>query len=559
MLGVAFMGSAPRTMGLAWLLAAGAALGGGLFLASTLDFLGESRWPGPAVDFWHFMKLLNKRAAGADWWPLLVREHGGHRLLVPKLLYLVEYSVFEGRNVFLLTLSVLLQGLTAALVTVGVWRERAVVGLPMVVFVGGFVVALLFSGAQAENFLRSWNLHWFLVVFAAAVSFAALVRGARSDGERPVSARWLGVALLAGLVATWSMANGLLVWPVLLGLAWLLRVPRHVWVVLGVVAAAGAASFFVGYEPHANVAPGRLFAEPVAHLLWLARALGTAVSPENGAFAATGGTVLLVCGGLAGWDLVRRRGCLADVELLLAGLFLFGVGTLALAAGGRAASTWNEPRYQTAVLVTWLAFFVWGLQRAGGVAPRWALAAMTMGLVWLVVPVAWGHGRGLEAQRPFAEQMRAANLAIVVGIAHRPSYQVTLPFADRLRERDRVERYAPGLRRRGQGMFADGAHRLLGTRVDLAGTEPCSAPVREVTLLRDPESGRRVGTRLEGTLTPGTPLDSDHPLLVTDAEGQIIGLGRTHHATWTAFARPPTPPTHLLGKLRGRSCIVNLF
>lgn len=559
MLGVAFMGSAPRTTGLAWLLAAGAALAGGLVLASTLGFLGESRWPGPAVDFWHFMKLLNKRAAGAEWWALLVREHGGHRLLVPKLLYLVEYAVFDGRNVFLITSSVLLQGLMATLVTIGVWRERAVVGLPAVVFAGGFVVALLFSGAQAENFLRPWNLHWFLVVAAAAVSFAALVRGARSAGDDPVSARWLGVSLLAGLVATWSMANGLLVWPILLGLAWLLHVPGRVLVALGVVAGAGTASFFVGYEPHANVAPGRLLAEPVAHLLWLVRALGTVVSPENGTFATLGGAALLVCGGLAGRDLVRRRAGAGDVELLLAGLFLFGVGTLALAAAGRAASTWDEPRYQTAVLVTWMALFVWGLQRAGGASPRWALAAMTAGLVWLAVPAAWTHGRGLEAQRPFAERMSVANLAIVVGIDHRPSYQVTLPFADRLRDRDRVQRYAPGLRRRRQGMFADGEHRLLGTRVDLAGAEQCRGQVREVTPLRNPESGRAVGTRIEGTLDPGTLLDPDRPLLVTDADGQIIGLGRTHRSTWTAFAQPLNTPTHLLGQQRGRSCIVNLL
>ena len=559
MLVVAFMGSGSRTTGLAWLLAAGAALAGGLVLASTLGFLHESRWPGPAVDFWHFMKVLNQRGAGAEWWPLLVREHGGHRLLFPKLLYLAEYAVFNGRNVFLITLSVLLQGLTAALVTVGVWRERAAVGGPVVVFAGGLALVLLFSGAQIENFLRPWNLHWFLVVAAASVSFAALVRGGRGSAERSLSAPWLGVAVLAGFVATWSMGNGLLVWPLLLGLAWLLRLPRRGIVALGVMALAGAASFFVGYEPHQNVAPSRLLTEPLVQVSWLLRALGTPFSSDSPTFAAAGGTVVLACGGYAGWDLVRRRERSADVELLLAGLFLFAVGTLVLAATGRAASTWNEPRYQTVVLVAWMSLLTWGLLRVGRGAPRRTLAAMAVILLWLAVPAVRAHRQGLDAQRLFVEQMHAANLAILVGVAHRPSYQATLPFADRLRTRDRVQRYAPGLRRRGQGPFANGEHRLLGTHVDLTGSPRCPGQVREVVPLVDPDTKRRVGTRVDGTIDPTTAIDPNRPLLLTDADGLVIGLGhlRGHH--WTAFAQSPSPPTHLLGQLRGRSCIVNLL
>ncbi len=550
MLGVASMGSGPRTTALACLLAAGAVLAGGIVLVSTLAFLCESHWPGPAVDFWHFMKLLNKRAAGAEWWPLLVQEHGGHRLLFPKLLYLVEYAVFDGRNVFLIISSVLLQGLTAGLVVLGVWHERAAVGRPLAVFVGGLVVALLFSGAQVENFVRPWNLHWYLVHAAVSVAIVAGARCAGTAAAHPASSTgWLSAAVLVGLVATWSMANGLLVWPILVGLAWLLRLPTRALAGLGVVAVVGAASFFVGYDPHQNVVPSRLLAEPGVQILWLLRALGTPVSVANSTLATIGGTVGLACGGLAGWDLVRRRSGATAVEPLLAGLFLFGVGTLVLVATGRAASTWSEPRYQTTVLVTWTSLLVFGLLRVGRMSPRRKVAAMASGLVWLAVPGAQAHWRGLDAVRPFIERMHAANLAILVGIDHRPSYQVTLPFADRLRKRDRVQRFARGLRRREQGMFVDGHHHLLGSSVDLVGAEShrgaCGGEVRELVPLG------RAGIRADGVVLDGDAIEPGVPLLLSDDDGQVVGLGAIRGSRWTAFAMPlpSASQIHVLARL----------
>lgn len=538
------MRSGSRTTGFAWLLAGGAALVGLIFLASTLAFLRENHGPGPAVDFWHFMKLLQRRAGEGDWLPLLVREHGGHRLLFPRLLYLAEYEWFRGRNVFLVGSSLLLQAGTAALLIAGVWRERSQRAWPLPVFCSGLIVALLFSGAQIENFMRAWNLHWFLVFAAAAAAFAAesQATAARTAERRGAAIAWLAASLSAGLVATWTMANGLLVWPILLVLAWVLRLPGSWLLALALLAAAGAASFFVGYEPHRNVEPERLLTQPGVQLLWLARALGTPL--------ASGGTAAGLCGGLAlaagaalGLDFARRRGRGPAAEPLLVGLMLFAAGTALLAATGRAADTWNEPRYQTAVLVYWLCLLLWALLRAGAMGGAWRLGSLSACLLWLVTLGAAEHRQGLWEGQAYAERIRKANLAIVVGIDHPPSYEATLPFADRLRKRDRVQRFAPGLRRREQGMFADGRHALLGARIGtdlaLAPAAACGGEVQEIVPLVHPKNGRRVGTWVRGVARLAGEDGLPESLLVSGEDGVVIGLGEgLRFDRWDAFVGP---------------------
>ena len=173
---------------------------------------------------------------------------------------------------------------------------------------------------------------------------------------------------------------------------------------------------------------------------------------------------------------------------------------------------------------------------------------MAAALVWLLLSAWPAHRSGLDAARPFAEQIHVANLAIVVGIEDRRSYQATLPFADRQRERDRVQAFAENLRRRRQGMFADGHHLLLGARI---GQEPaagsasaCPGELHRIVRLLDPLTRRPLGVRAEGGLRPGA-LPRNTPLLLVDAQRQVVGLGTARGSRWVAFARPRTTPTHL--------------
>ena len=45
------------------------------------------------------------------------------------------------------------------------------------------------------------------------------------EGETGAAAAWLGVCIVAAAISTYSMVNGLLAWPILLLVAWGLRLP----------------------------------------------------------------------------------------------------------------------------------------------------------------------------------------------------------------------------------------------------------------------------------------------------------------------------------------------
>lgn len=537
-------------------LAAGALLAALCVVGSTALWLIEGWWPGPAIDAWHFVALLEQRARGEAWLSLLATSHGGHRPLVSRLLHLLDYAWLDGRNVFLLGCSVVLQAALAALVIRASWKERDVPA-ELRWLAAGFAVAALFSATQLENFLRAWNLHWFLTFSAAAACFAALGRAGQARGRG--RARWLAASVAAAAIATWSMGNGLLVWPILLGLAPLLRLPRGCWLVLAASAALLCASFFVGYYAGPGVETAAAWGEPIARAAWMAKLLGVPLAWGSERAGAWLGGAALVAGAVAILAFVLRPSGRRAADPLLVGLLAFCAGSAFVIAIGRmgySQESWGVPGYQTLTLVYWTALACWWLLHAGAAARPLARSGLALlALAWIVaVLLPWHLREGRRVAR-FAEEIQVANLAIVVGVAYRPAYEVSLPFSDRYARRDRVETLAPFLRRHDLGMFADGRHHLLGRRVgadlEIARKAPCSGEVFERVPLG---IAATVGLRLSGSAWDPERRAVPPTLLVSDAAGVVTGLGQpvgrrwlqaaapARRGGWVGFSQPPTVP-----------------
>lgn len=492
------------------------ALGAAAFV-STLWLLWEAWWAGPAVDSWHFVKALKAWSSGNDAWHLLAKNHGGHRPLFPRLLLLVDYSVFGGRNVFALVCGVAFQLVTwAALVRVA-WLERERVGRGGVAFAAGLALALGFCATQLENFSRAWNVHWFLVSAAVAWGLVAL---ATAQTRRAVVAGTVVALLLAG-IASWSMSNGLLAWGGLIFAALWLRLPRAV---VGLLAAAGvlvAWGFLSGYTPGPAIRASELWTDPLGRVLWVARCVGAPLSwrhPSAGAWLGAAGLVVFL---LAAGFAARRRPRPADVVCL--GVAAFCLGTAFLVAWGRMAysgESWSAPRYQTPSLLFWASLLTWLVLRVESGLPALALrTALLGGVAALLIPAHFVEGERVGA---FAERVRAAHLALVVGVSDRGAYRTTLPFSDRKRRRDAVARHAAFLRARRLGMFRDARHELLGRRLDVLYPERSEACEGGIFTSTASASGR--WARIEGwARQPGAARVSR--LLLTDPSGLVIGLG----------------------------------
>ncbi|NQY92303.1 MAG: hypothetical protein HRT46_11705 [Deltaproteobacteria bacterium] len=497
---------------------------------STFGLLWESWWAGPAIDSWHFVNVLEAWDSGTDVWRRLAKNHGGHRPFFPRLLLLADYNVFGGRNGFVIVCSVVLQLGTWAALVGSAWVERSRVGDSTVPFTAGLALALCFCATQIENFSRAWNVHWFVVSAALAWSLAALSAAGAARTHRAVFANTALAVLLAG-VATFSMSNGLLAWPCLLVGALWLRLRRAVVVSLLVTGALAAGGFLAGYMPGPALDRSDPWMDPLSRVLWVARCFGAPLSWQHPVAGTWLGTVGLLAFAAAAGHAARRRPRPADVVCL--GVVAYCVGTAFLMAWGRmpySEQSWSAPRYQTVSLLFWASLIVWLVLRVERRLPALVLrAGLLAGVAGLLVPAHFAAG---ERGRAFADEVRAAHLALIVGVSERGAYQATLPFSDRKRRRDAVRRHAGFLRARQLGMFRDARHERMGQGFDRL--HPQRSEACEGGIFSSTPSFLGHWVRVEGWVRDfGTGRVPE--LIFVGPAGSVIGLGEPQRRMLPGF------------------------
>jgi hypothetical protein len=531
------------------LLAVISLIAGGFVVVSTLLFICEDHFVGPVRDFWYIVPLLAKFDGGDGSFASLARPHGGHRLLVPRLLYLAEYEFFDGRNLFLVGVGVALQLVLAAIVARAVWAERRRSGAALTAFGLGLVAMLAFSATQLENFVRPWNVHWFLANAAVAVSLAAGLRvgdAVRSRSEASAWGWWL-VASAAAWVASYSMATGLLGWPLLLLLGFLLRWWPRLRVAICLEGALAIALYLRGtrvLEAGSSLESGGAFVE------WLLACLGSPVSwlsRDAGIALGLGATLAAAALSLR---LVAGRSAASRSECLLVGLMLFSWGAAALIALGRTSlwpESWEAARYQTIVLLFWLSLILLALLALRGERPHQRVLRPLLMLataIWLAAAVLPGHFRQAEVIGSFAAKVRAANLALLFGVSHRPDYVHLLTFSDRRLGLDSAAAHWGFLHKRGLGVFSDPRRDLMGRVMDEAFSTADPGRCRgEVTRAERVPTRSGSALRLRGWAWDVAASRPPSYLVATDARRSIVGLGtplrrKRGPLGWRADERP---------------------
>lgn len=530
-------------------------------VVSTLLVLSESRWAGPVSDFWLFVPKLAAFEKNGRLWNILWEPYGGHRLVLPKLLYLVEYGAFGGRNLFLVACNVAFQTLTATLLVGFAWRRGGGLSAGERVFLAAVSVMLLFSGTQLENFSRGWNVHHFLACGGAVASLLALCLAAEARAGR-ASWLWLDVSAFCAVAATYSMAIALPVWPILLLVAWRAGLSRGQVAALAGVALLALVVFLSGHRTATGGVFERRLDDPLAFFHFAVACLGSPLSwrqPDAGMAVAV--LALLGVGAFAVYLLVSGRRPRA-LEILYPSLALLGAGAALLASYGRVAGhaqNWDAHRYQSFTMLFWLGVFGVGtLASAGGGWRRGLRAALAVAAVaWVGGVLLPAHFREARAVRDFASRVRAAHDALLVGVSDREAYLDSLPkILWRAKKPDMAAFSRPYLKRRGLGMFAGGRHLRLGLRIgedlEIGPEDACSGGMGHASFV----SGfpHLVGGK-----------DGGGEILISDAEGRVRGLGRARdpgaspgqEVGWTAWMQRTergTPVTAWALLADGRVC-----
>ena len=164
----------------------------------------------PYMDHWDgFLNILNATENGSLEFSHLWEQHNEHRLIFPKIIMLLLASVSHWNVIWEQYFSLFIQACTLFLI-LQIWNkslqpERDSLNSLFQVFTS----ILLFSMVQYENWSWGWQIQIFLNVSAVCFTMWAIIKWPNN---------WFGLilALVGATVATYSFANGMLIWGIVL-------------------------------------------------------------------------------------------------------------------------------------------------------------------------------------------------------------------------------------------------------------------------------------------------------------------------------------------------------
>ena len=554
-------GGALRFRGRAGRVARGAAALSLAAAAATVAFTVYTAYrlhvPLPYWDEWYNILHFRLFAAGTYGLADLASQHNEHRLLLPRLFFFADAFLFHWSGLFNITVTLLLQGANAAILIA--LMRRGTPGTAPRLLLGGFVLLLLFTLRQEQNFTNGFQLQFVGVLTAAAL--AALAYGAAleriAEGRRG-AAPFLALAALAAAASAYTMANGVMTGFVLAVAALLRGAPARVWLGTVLCSLLLAALFFHDYQPGGGSLP---LAEIPSHLLayprFLTAYLGNPLGEDLRATQALGLVGLALAGGAALAVASGRRRDPAGLALLtIAG---FVLATAAVTAYGRVTGGSRqafESRYATPSLLFWCAMVVFWFPaavRPGRITP----AALALGALMMVLGLAacWFEATAWPALATRSAALRQVGDSLLAGLYDAEAagtYENTTP--------EEVVGFAPFLREHRLAVFAGADYDAFGR--PLAATAPPGACAGTVAARADPALGQD-GVRLSGTVFETASRRAPARLFITGAGGRVVGYGSASvpglpSRLWTGYAegRPGETLDVLARRRDGSLCAV---
>tara|TARA_R110002095_G_scaffold173898_1_gene151345 strand:- start:7325 stop:9424 length:2100 start_codon:yes stop_codon:yes gene_type:complete len=286
-------------------------------------------------------------------------QHNEHRILISRILFWLDLEYFKGQGVFLVCVNLVIQ-LGTAFVFLAVVSKKLKAD-PYKTAVYAFVFCLLFSWVQRENFIWAFQSPFLFVFLFSLLSFLTMGRYTAENKKH-----YFLLSLFFGYCATFSMANGLLVFPLLVVQALILRASKLSIATIIAVAITASFIYFVDYQKpvrHDSTIES-ILQHPILVTAFTLTYLGspfafvlkqTFLVTATGFLFLTGTGVLLYC--------IIKKHALDDVNVTLFIFLLFIVGTAFATASGRIFIGLNGAmanRYATPALMGWITLILIG-------------------------------------------------------------------------------------------------------------------------------------------------------------------------------------------------------
>jgi len=260
-------------------------------------------------------------------------------------------------------------------------------------------------------------------LFATLSFIGLLLYWIDSERQSAKASSWMFIALsiAAALGATLSLANGNLVWPLLVVAALFLRLRRSVVLSLAITGALSIALYLYHYVSRQAEANAGSFSEnPLRCLQFVAVYLGTVWVHANPVVAGIFG----IAGGAAACALVLRSRLYVrtrqafSIQLVLTLLFCIGTGfATALGRSNFGLSYAFFSRYQTVVLVFWCCLGLMLLGFAAGIErTQIPFVVVQVCLLAIMVRGAYLAQYQIREARRHGFQLRVASMALFTGV-----------------------------------------------------------------------------------------------------------------------------------------------
>jgi hypothetical protein len=468
----------------------------------------------PLYDYWRIVASI-PRYEHFDL-SVLWEQHNDHRIIFPEIAMAADSLLFHGRGFLPLGLLFAFQLLTVAIYA---WMFRSAAD-KLSPSLRWFTI-LLVCGLAAWPGMALFFGHPFLVVWlflqiGVVTALAALPRS-------------IGISIAGGVVATYSVGSGMLIWPILVLAAIALNLSRRRIAILAISGALFTGLYFAGYHPSTNLHPKLLFEQPVFALKWIAAYLSLPfgyVGAQTGLWSGFTGLGLLLALAIA----CSRKPRPASVLFLGAALFV--AASAVMAAAGRMApdrvipSTELDVRFVAQPLWFWLSL----LCAVAVTKWNWRIAAP---VALLLAALTSATHSWIGSQLPAFQNNQLASLALETGVPDAALISQTLYYEPEL-----VEQQADKLRKRELSVFANGRFQWLGQRAAAVfprmDATPASGAVTSTTLV---EGGMRI--------TGWTTADWSNIVFVNE-NGLIAGFGDRMGAGWAGFANLEVPSKSLV-------------
>ncbi|WP_295428635.1 hypothetical protein [uncultured Thiodictyon sp.] len=317
--------------------------------------------PVPFWDMWDHLDLAAKAPTGGlqVWW----EQHNEHRIVLAKVLFLVDQSYFHGNQWFLILANYLIVALSCVVFVVLLKEQLGEDADPIPLRVLSLIlVTMLVSWIQIDNLTWAFQSQFFLAQLLPLIALFLLFKSAAA----PAHSRGLFIlACGVGFISIGTMANGVLALPLMLGLSLILRVTRMRLAILALVAIAGVSLYFFDYHgvsTHGNPgdagrnAPGDIIRYVLLYLggpFYFFTFGSKAAAYTAGAF--------LVCSSVVFALQCMRSPRVGGGQIVTLAFLAYLGATALVTAAGRLSFGVDQAlagRYQTPALMAWAALLI---------------------------------------------------------------------------------------------------------------------------------------------------------------------------------------------------------